>query len=153
MAWAAGGSLRNKLRTPGDREIGSPLAWLPALLSAVADVHRHGLVHGDLKPANVLFDASGNPWLNDFALARPFGDPATAGSAGYVSPERLAGSPCDARDDVFAIGRMLEELISASATLAPLGSLAAACTGVLASRPLNAGAVLAAFERGTGATR
>lgn len=131
MAWAAGGSLRERLRAG---EV--PAGFLAALLSVIAEVHRAGLVHGDLKPANVLFDARGAVWLSDFALTRPVGDPATPGSAGYVSPERLAGAPYDLRDDVFAIGRILEELHAHP-------ELAAACVGPLAERPRDAGEILA----------
>lgn len=146
MAWAAGGSLRNKLRAPDDRELREPLGWFGALVEVVAAVHRDGLVHGDLKPANVLFDDRGNPWLGDFGLARPFGDPNTAGSAGYVSPERLAKSPCDPRDDVFALGRILEDLSAVCPSLAARRDLVRACTGPLPSRPKDADALLASLH-------
>jgi serine/threonine-protein kinase len=105
MAWADHGSLREKLR-----EGKTDPTFLRVLLSTLADIHAAGFVHGDLKPANVLFDAHDRPWLGDFALARPVGDPATPGSAGYVSPERMKGAPNDPRDDVFAIGKILDEL-------------------------------------------
>jgi hypothetical protein len=130
MPWASGGSLRARLR-----EGRVDPTFLRPLVAALADVHAQGLVHGDLKPANVLFDGRGAPWLSDFALTRPVGAPATPGSAGYVSAERLAGEPYDLRDDVFAIGRILEELHTHEA-------LAAACVGPLEERPRDAGEIL-----------
>ncbi|MGZ3418398.1 MAG: serine/threonine-protein kinase [Polyangiales bacterium] len=131
MAWAEGGSLREKLRAPE-----TDPRFVRALLATLADVHAAGFIHGDLKPANVLFDAEGNPWLGDFALARPIGEPATPGSAGYVSPERMAGAPCDPRDDVFAVGKILNELhahaAAARACLLPAGQRPATASDVIA---------------------
>jgi serine/threonine-protein kinase len=130
MAWADHGSLREKLR-----EGQTDPRFLRVLLSTLADVHAAGFVHGDLKPANVLFDAHDRPWLGDFALARPIGDAPTPGSAGYVSPERMKGAPCDSRDDVFAVGKILDEL-----HVHP--DVARKCLLPAAQRPATAGDVL-----------
>ncbi len=137
MAWAGGGSLRARLRA------GGPLGharWLRRLVETLADIHRDGWVHGDLKPANVLFDDDGDVWLGDFALARTVGEPATPGSAGYVSPERLGGAPYDPRDDVFALGKILAEL---PGTDASLQALAADCLASASERPATASDALA----------
>ncbi len=110
MGWAAAGSLREHLRE-GDTNIArEPHRWLRTLVSVLAEIHREGWVHGDLKPANVLFGRDGNPWLGDFALARAVGDPATPGSAGYMSRARMNGAPCHPRDDLYGLGKILEEL-------------------------------------------
>lgn len=137
MAWADHGSLREKVR-----EGRTDPAFLRVLLSTLADVHAEGFVHGDLKPANVLFDAHARPWLGDFALARPIGDSATPGSAGYVSPERMKGAPCDPRDDVFAIGKILDELHVHAA-------VARSCLLPAAQRPATAKEVIELLERQT----
>ena len=152
MGWAAGGSLRSRLR---DRRADDPLAhapqlWLVPLVECLADVHRAGWIHGDVKPANVLFDDRDGALLGDFGLARACGDANTAGSAGYVSPERAAGSVCAPPDDVFGFGRLLADVLAAGwgATVAPaLGALAARCTGPAAERPPDAAALLAAWPR------
>lgn len=136
MAWAAGGSLRARLRS-GERERAP--RWLHALIATLADIHRDGWIHGDLKPANVLFDQDDGAWLGDFALARQRGEPATAGSAGYVSPERLGGASCDPRDDVFALGKILSE----ASTDESLARVASACVAPAAQRPPDASEVLA----------
>ncbi|MBI2394950.1 MAG: protein kinase [Deltaproteobacteria bacterium] len=147
MAWAAGGSLRGKLRAGVDPLLASPGPWLRALASVLADVHRAGWVHGDLKPANVLFDEHGAPWLGDFALARPTGAPATPGSAGYVSPERLAGAAYAAADDVFAFGRIVEELIASGATDERFAAIAHACVAESIRRPRDATELLILLPR------
>lgn len=143
MAWAAGGSLRARLRSAHDVRVDE---WLVPLLETLADVHAAGWIHGDLKPANVLFDERGRAWLGDFALARAIGDAATPGSAGYVSPERLAGAPCDPRDDVFAIGKILVELVERGAD-ARLRAVADCCLAPAQVRLESAQKVLAALDR------
>jgi hypothetical protein len=110
MGWAASGSLRQHLRAADGPIAHEPRAWIRVLVSVLAEIHRERWIHGDLKPANVLFDRDGAPWLGDFALARPFGDPATPGSAGYVSQARMNGAPCHPRDDLFGLGKILEEV-------------------------------------------
>ncbi len=141
MAWASGGSLRARLRRS---DVPAPRRWLAPLLEALADVHAAGWVHGDVKPANVLFAGDDQPWLGDFALARRLGDEQTAGSPGYVSPERIGGAPCDPRDDVFGVGCILDEVARAiGADDAALRTLAAKCRAPASSRPTAAGAVLA----------
>ena len=113
MTWAPGQSLRARLQRQGDANASSTRQWLCSLLATLADVHDAGWIHGDVKPANVLFDAGARPMLGDFGLARAIGQPQTAGSAGYVSPERAAGEPASAGDDVYGVGRLLEDVIAA----------------------------------------
>jgi Protein kinase domain len=93
-----------------------------AVLTAVQHAHEHGVIHCDLKPANILLDRSDQPRLIDFGIAR-FGthtDTVSGGTAGtlrYMSPERCgtdAGGPRglgDTRTDVFALGVILYELL------------------------------------------
>ena len=88
-----------------------------ALLESLARVHFAGVVHRDLKPGNILLDAKGYPVLTDFGLAmgRAVEDPGAGwreGTPRYMAPEQRRGEPCDARTDLFALGVMLEEMLS-----------------------------------------
>lgn len=115
--WAAQGSVRDRLAV-GDVARLMPLAgWLPRVARTLARLHLRGVVHGDLKPANVLLRGSGEPLLADFGIARGVGEPSEAGSAGYVAPARLAGRASDPHDDVYGFGRVLEDVLLRAAAL------------------------------------
>jgi serine/threonine-protein kinase len=145
MEWAALGALRAFLR---DRrgEIVSPIErWAAPLARTLARVHAAGWVHHDVKPANVILRAADAPLLSDFATARREGEPSPPGSLGYVSPERLAGRPSQARDDVYSFGRVLEDaldVVPADPRASMWRRVSAVCTGRDEERPESAGGVL-----------
>ena len=82
---------------------------------ALAAAHRQGVVHGELKPSNVLLDDEQNAYLSDFAIAADgtsTSDPsAPASDLRYLAPERIEGAPPDARSDVYAFGVLLSDLL------------------------------------------
>ncbi len=132
LEWAELGALRERIRANDAATLLPIEAWALPLAVALARVHAAGWTHHDVKPANVLFRAVGDPLLSDFGSARAAGEPSAAGSLGYVSPERLAGRVSDVRDDVFGFGRILEDVLDAvgdAATRARWSRLASACTG------------------------
>ncbi len=76
------------------------------IAAAVATAHERGVVHGDLSPANILFDAAGRPVLADLGAARAageLGEPVSA-TPGYVAPEVARGAPLTAAADLFSLG-------------------------------------------------
>jgi serine/threonine protein kinase len=101
---------------------GQAAAWVAQLARGVAEAHAHGVVHLDLKPANVLMGADGVPRLIDFGLGRlrqAWHEPAersneTSGTLPYMAPERLGGdgdAPLE-RADVFGLGAVLYFLLT-----------------------------------------
>ena len=88
------------------------------LAEALAHAHRQGVVHRDVKPANVMFDpASGGVKLTDFGLSRSADAEATRsglllGSPVYMAPELLGGARADAASDLYALGVLLFELLT-----------------------------------------
>jgi serine/threonine-protein kinase len=146
LPWMAGGSLAAELeRGP---LIASRAIEIAARVLAALDVaHRRGILHRDVKPANVLLDEAGGAFLADFGVAH-LGDAsstATAGQIGtlrYMSPEQRRGEPATARSDLYAVGVLLAEMLGVAADLD--GARASACfdsTGALAEL---LGAMLAA---------
>ncbi len=107
MQFAAGGSLADLLVERGRLSPGQVVAVAAPVADALASAHRRGVLHGDVKPANILFTTDGEPLLSDFGVARTLGqltsDQAT-GTAEYLAPELLDGSPPDPRADVYSLG-------------------------------------------------
>ncbi|HEU4418281.1 MAG TPA: FHA domain-containing serine/threonine-protein kinase [Planctomycetota bacterium] len=105
MELVRGGSLARRIRTAG------PLPWeelLPILRDVTAALqvaHDSGLVHRDVKPANVLLTSDGRAKLADLGLVRSIGDIADrTGTAAFMSPEQLRSAPIDGRSDLYALG-------------------------------------------------
>lgn len=114
--------------------------------AAVDYAHSLGLLHLDLKPANILFDEHGLPLVGDFGLARHVdadGCVAPAGTWGtpaYMAPEQIARQRLDARTDVHALGAILYELLTGADPRGPASTtrLAVEQVAMLPARPPRA---------------
>jgi eukaryotic-like serine/threonine-protein kinase len=149
LEWAPLGALREAL-VRNDAALLLPLErWLDPLLRGLSRVHAAGWAHGDIKPGNVLFRSADAPLLADFGLARRAGEPWSGGTVGYLSPERARGEKATPLDDVFAVGRTLEEALDAfPGAGGRLRAVAARCRAPVPLRPSNASEVLALVESG-----
>ncbi|MEL6264092.1 MAG: serine/threonine-protein kinase [Pseudomonadota bacterium] len=119
---------------PGLAEIASIMRQM---LSGLAAAHRAGIIHRDVKPANVMLLPDGRVKLADFGVARVEALGATqagmVGTPSYMSPEQFRGDPADQRADLFAAGVILFELITGRKPYAATG-LAQLSEQVLAGR-------------------
>ena len=110
MPLAAGGNL-GSLRGRSYRAF---LPQLRTLAQAVGYLHSQGLVHGDLKPSNVLLDAQGEAQLSDFGNLKPIGAARSANepfSPFSASPQQRALGPAQPSDDIYSFGALLHELL------------------------------------------
>lgn len=111
-----GGSLADRLRRglPNWRET----ARLAAKIAKVLDhAHQQGFIHRDVKPANILLDLHGQPYLTDFGIAvrreELLGESRqSSGTLAYMSPEQILGKPVDSRSDIYSLGVVLFEMLT-----------------------------------------
>lgn len=84
------------------------LLWMADVAKIIADVHREGFLHLDIKPDNIMIQENGRAQLIDFGVAQKIGERSTVhglfGARRYTAPERLRGEPSDVRSDVFGYG-------------------------------------------------
>jgi tRNA A-37 threonylcarbamoyl transferase component Bud32 len=122
LAWADGGSLRDRLAT-AEIPARTALRLLGEICAGVAVLHRHGVVHRDLTPGNILFRSTGpgaaeQVLIADLGLAKALaaasGLTARAGTPGYMAPEQDdPGAVVDTRADVYGLGRLGIRLLAA----------------------------------------
>ena len=111
VEYLAGGTLADRLRR-GPVPESEAVSIAAALAAALAALHDAGYLHGDVKPSNIGFTATGSPKLLDFGLARGARDGAAivGGTLRYASPEVLSGRPADEADDVWSLCVVLYEM-------------------------------------------
>ena len=116
LAWMAGGSLEAWLArgaVPADRAV----EIAASVLGALGAAHRAGVLHRDVKPANVLFDAAGAARLSDFGAAHAADASATVtagdlGALAYLSPEQREGRAATVQSDLYAVGILLRDMLA-----------------------------------------
>ncbi len=117
MAFYPGDTLRQRLDC-GPLPVDDALRIAAQMAGALAVAHAAGIVHRDVKPANVLFDAEGGARLTDFGIARLLTDPEATGptpvqgTPAYMAPEQARGDTVDGRADLWALGVILHEMLT-----------------------------------------
>jgi serine/threonine-protein kinase len=121
MEWVDGRLLRQIMskegKMPPERAIGITIG----ILNALDYIHKNGVVHRDLKPENIMINDRGDIKLIDFGIASQAGAKRLTyagfsqalGSPDYISPEQVKGKRGDARSDLYAVGVMLYEMLTA----------------------------------------
>jgi serine/threonine protein kinase/tetratricopeptide (TPR) repeat protein len=145
MEWLQGGDLSRRLHA-GPLGVGDSLAIVGRVAEAVGAAHRKGVVHGDLKPSNVLLAGVdlADAKVIDFGIARlvrrandaPPRREQVLGTPGYMAPEQARGDgDMDARADVFALGCLLFECLAGSPPFAADTPMASIARAVLSPPP------------------
>ncbi|GAC66745.1 Stk1 family PASTA domain-containing Ser/Thr kinase [Gordonia soli] len=120
MEYVEGETLRDVLRANGPVSPRQAMTWMADVAAAMDFSHRAGIVHRDMKPANVMIDKTGAVKVMDFGIARAMSDStstmtqtsAVMGTAQYLSPEQARGIKVDPRSDIYSMGCVLFELLT-----------------------------------------
>jgi len=117
MEYLPGGSLAQRMAT-GERLTGPQIRHMALdIIGGLEAAHHRGVVHRDVKPANIFFDARGTAKLGDFGVAHlvDLGQTQTGGLIGtlaYMSPEQITGAPISIAADLYALGVTLFEVVT-----------------------------------------
>ncbi|HEY3578643.1 MAG TPA: Stk1 family PASTA domain-containing Ser/Thr kinase [Gaiellaceae bacterium] len=117
MEFLDGRTLKELIVSRGAAPINVAIEYARQILSALRFAHRHGIVHRDIKPHNVLVDSEGRVKVTDFGIARAGTSQMTetgsiVGTAQYLSPEQARGGEVDQRSDLYSLGIVLYELLT-----------------------------------------
>ncbi|HEX6953066.1 MAG TPA: Stk1 family PASTA domain-containing Ser/Thr kinase [Gaiellaceae bacterium] len=112
-----GRTLKELIVGHGQAPVRVAVEYARQILSALRFAHRHGIVHRDIKPHNVLVDREGRVKVTDFGIARAGTSQMTetgsiVGTAQYLSPEQARGGEVDQRSDLYSLGVVLYELLT-----------------------------------------
>jgi serine/threonine-protein kinase len=132
------GTPLDRLLEKGTLPIARACMWAGQAAEALEAAHNRGVIHGDVKPANILITAGGKVKLTDFGMARvaarDTGGSPLAGTPAYWCPEQIMGRPQDARSDIFSLGVVLYEMVTGTRPF-DAESLQGVCNRVLSSTP------------------
>lgn len=132
MPYLSDGSLSQLLEREGAMPLTRVVRYVEQIAAALDLAHRHGIVHRDVKPSNMLLHPDGRLMLGDFGIARPVDAPeliaagiggesndprltqagATMGTPEYMSPEQARGESVDAAADTYALGVVAYEMLT-----------------------------------------
>jgi YVTN family beta-propeller protein len=116
MRYVEGSDLKSVLQAEGKLAPEEALWVLGQVAAALDQAHRRGLVHRDVKPANVLLDIDEHAYLSDFGISTQAGgvsaESGHTGTLDYLAPEQIRGEPVDPRSDCYALACILYECLA-----------------------------------------
>lgn len=118
MEYVRGEDLKSMLRMMGRLSPGQVIPIARQVCEGLAEAHKLGVVHRDLKPHNLMIDCNGNVKIMDFGIARSLrtkgitGAGVMIGTPEYMSPEQVEGRETDARSDIYALGIILYDMLT-----------------------------------------
>jgi serine/threonine protein kinase/tetratricopeptide (TPR) repeat protein len=116
MEYVPGEDLKSVLRMMGAMSATKTVGVVRQVCEGLAEAHRMGVVHRDLKPQNIMIDREGNARIMDFGIARSLkvkgmtGAGVVIGTPEYMSPEQIEGRDVDGRSDIYSLGVILYEM-------------------------------------------
>ena len=129
----------DKVLEKGSLPVPKACAWAAEVATALGVAHRKGVIHGDVKPANILITDDNRIKLTDFGMARLASneskDTPLLGTPAYWCPEQILGKPQDARSDIFSLGVVMYEMVTGQRPF-DSDSLQGICSRIMSSTPL-----------------
>jgi serine/threonine-protein kinase len=119
MEYLEGRTLKELLIARGPTPLAVAIDYARQILAALGFAHRHGIVHRDIKPHNVVVAPDGRLKVTDFGIARSGTSQMTEtgsiiGTAQYLSPEQAKGAPVTPASDIYSVGIVLDEMLTGS---------------------------------------
>jgi len=118
MEYVHGEDLKSMIRMSRQLSVGTAVYIATQVCDGLAEAHRLGVVHRDLKPQNIMIDKDGNARIMDFGIARSIkakgitGAGVMIGTPEYMSPEQVEGKDVDQRSDIYSLGVILFEMVT-----------------------------------------